>query len=70
MVAGLLANLVLWRQSAPVLVHIANLNFTLPKVAWTWYVVIGTTLTFAVGYLSSLMLPGTDRKIREVRQGQ
>jgi SSS family solute:Na+ symporter len=70
MVVGLLANLVLWRQSAPLLVHIANLNFTLPKVAWTWYVVIGTTLTFAVGYVSSLMLPGTGRNIREVRQGQ
>ncbi|HUS19890.1 MAG TPA: sodium:solute symporter [Terriglobales bacterium] len=26
-------------------------------VAWTWYVVIGTTLTFTVGYLASLMFP-------------
>ncbi|HUQ49266.1 MAG TPA: sodium:solute symporter [Terriglobales bacterium] len=26
-------------------------------VAWTWYVVIGTTLTFVVGYLCSLMFP-------------
>lgn len=26
-------------------------------VAWTWYVVIGTTLTFIVGYLASLLFP-------------
>jgi hypothetical protein len=26
-------------------------------VAWTWYVVIGTTLTFTVGYLASLLFP-------------
>ncbi len=26
-------------------------------VAWTWYVLIGTSITFAVGYLGSLALP-------------
>jgi len=26
-------------------------------VAWTWYVVIGTSLTFVVGYLASLLFP-------------
>lgn len=28
---------------------------TATKIAWTWYVLIGTTVTFTVGYLASLM---------------
>jgi hypothetical protein len=26
-------------------------------IAFTWYVVIGTTITFTVGYLASLVFP-------------
>jgi hypothetical protein len=26
-------------------------------VPWTWWVMIGTMMTFAVGYISSLLLP-------------
>jgi SSS family solute:Na+ symporter len=28
------------------------------QIAWTWYVVIGATVTFAVGWLLSFALPG------------
>jgi Na+/proline symporter len=28
------------------------------SVAWTWYVLIGTTICFCVGYLVSLIVPG------------
>jgi SSS family solute:Na+ symporter len=31
------------------------------RVAWTWYVAIGTAVTFAVGYAASLALGGTPR---------
>ncbi len=40
MVCGFAADLYLWLGT---------------RVAWTWYVLLGTTVTFCVGYLSSLM---------------
>ena len=43
MAAGLLAMLAVWYSS---------------KIAFTWYVLIGTAITFAVGYLMSLILQG------------
>jgi len=30
---------------------------TLPHVAWTWYVLIGALVTFAVGYVASILMP-------------
>ncbi|MGH7770890.1 MAG: sodium:solute symporter [Candidatus Binatia bacterium] len=41
MAVGLLSMLGVWYFSA---------------IAWTWYVLIGTTITFSVGYLASLLL--------------
>ena len=35
-------------------------------VAWTWYVTIGTTLTFVVGYLASLVFDDSKRPEREL----
>ncbi len=34
-------------------------------VAWTWYVLIGTTVCFSVGYLVSLLFPNPDAKSPE-----
>lgn len=31
-------------------------------VAWTWYVSIGTTITFVIGYLASMLLGGREAK--------
>ncbi len=49
----------LWLQ--PAAIHLSNLpligDMTLPRVAWTWYVLIGAIVTFAVGYLASKLLP-------------
>jgi Na+/proline symporter len=42
MAAGLLSMLAVWYLS---------------KIAFTWYVLIGTAITFGVGYLASLILP-------------
>jgi SSS family transporter len=46
MAGGLVANILLWRQPPP-----------LPKIAWTWFVLIGSLLTFALGWLMSKILP-------------
>lgn len=54
MVCGFALNLALWLQ--PHAVQIGGM--TLPKVAFTWYVLIGSLVTFAVGAVGSLMLPG------------
>lgn len=51
MIVGFALNLALWLQTAPVTLG----NFTLPKVAYTWYVLIGAAVTFAVGSLISLI---------------
>lgn len=57
MIVGLALNLFIWRQPAPIAMQIAGAEFILPKIAWTWYVVIGTIATFGSGYLFSLILP-------------
>ena len=50
MVTGFALNVALWLQ--PAAVHIAGV--TIPQVAWTWYVIIGALVTFAVGSLASI----------------
>src|SRR5580692_10273304 len=46
MIGGLVANVLLWKQP-----HLV------PKVAWTWFVLIGSLLTFILGWLMSKLLP-------------
>jgi Na+/proline symporter len=60
MIVGLGVNIFLWRQPAPIAFHIAGIHGVLPSVAWTWYVVIGTAITFCVGYLFSLLFLRTN----------
>lgn len=55
MLVGLIANLTLWLQPHAIELSVGAVHLTLPKVAWTWYVLIGSLLTFAVGYLFSLL---------------
>jgi SSS family transporter len=52
MVTGFALNIALWLQHAPVRVA----GVTVPQVAWTWYVLIGALVTFAVGSLASAIL--------------
>jgi hypothetical protein len=35
-------------------------------VAWTWYVVIGTAVTFGVGYAGALLTPAKDKESKFV----
>lgn len=53
MIVGLTLNILLWRQQAPFAIDLFSLHMTIPKIAWTWYVVIGTFATFCVGYVFS-----------------
>ncbi len=57
MVCGLVVNILLWQQSHSLHLHAGGFTFTLPKIAWTWFVTIGSLLTFAVGMAGSMLLP-------------
>ncbi len=50
MLGGLVANVLLWKQPQ-----------FLPKIAWTWFVLIGSLLTFALGWTMSKLLPARKR---------
>ncbi len=52
MIVGFALNVALWQQ--PHAIVFSN-GFMLPKVAFTWYVLIGSAVTFAVGSLASLI---------------
>jgi SSS family transporter len=49
MVVGFALNVALWQQPKAVLLA----GVTIPKVAFTWYVLIGAVVTFAVGAVAS-----------------
>jgi SSS family transporter len=59
MVVGFALNVALWQQ--PHAIVLSN-NLTLPKVAFTWYVLIGSIVTFSVGSLASLIFRTKSRK--------
>lgn len=50
MIFGFALNLALWLQTAPVQLG----SFILPKVAYPWFVLIGSIVTFAIGSLVSV----------------
>ncbi len=58
MVCGLAANLLLWRQPHALSLSLGVARITLPKIAWTWFVLVGSWITFAVGWAASRILPG------------
>jgi SSS family transporter len=55
MICGFALNLALWLQPKAI---VLNSGFTIPKVAFTWYVLIGALVTFAIGSLASLIFRG------------
>jgi SSS family solute:Na+ symporter len=57
MTAGVAINLFLWIQPHSLTLRIAGRAVVLPKIAWTWWVLIGSLVTCAVGYCASLVLP-------------
>jgi SSS family transporter len=53
MICGFALNLLLWLHPAP----IALGPVVLPHVAFTWYVLIGSIVTFAIGTIASVVFP-------------
>ncbi len=59
MLCGFALNLWLWQGTFPV--HLGPL--TIPHIAFTWYVLIGAGVTFAIGSLASLVLRNQRRSL-------
>lgn len=59
MIGGFAINLFLWKQPGPIFITIANREIVWPKVAWTWFVLIGSLFTFALSWITSKLLPQT-----------
>jgi SSS family transporter len=55
MVAGCVVNLLLWLQPHSIAISFVPMVF--PKVAWTWFVLIGSLVTCIVGYVASFIFP-------------
>ncbi len=58
MLCGFVLNVWLWQGTFPV--HLGPV--TIPKIAFTWFVLIGAAATFAIGSLASLVLRRSPRK--------
>jgi solute:Na+ symporter, SSS family len=61
MIGGFALNVVLWKQPHALLLRLGDMQMTFPKIAWTWFVLIGSLFTFALGRISSKLF--SDRKI-------
>jgi SSS family transporter len=66
MIGGFAVNLFLWQQPRPLSFAIGGIQFVFPKIAWTWFVLIGSLLTFALGWVISKTIPDRNfsRKIQ------
>jgi SSS family transporter len=62
MICGFALNLLLWLDPVPIKLG----PVTIPHVAFTWYVLIGSIVTFAVGTAASFVLPRATRERRKV----
>src|SRR5580698_2619572 len=58
MIGGLAANILLWKQPRPFHFMLGTVPIFVPKIAWTWFVLIGSLITFALGWVMSKILPG------------
>ncbi|GGH01503.1 sodium:solute symporter [Silvibacterium dinghuense] len=56
MLCGFTVNFLLWKQSHPVAIDEGSLHFIFPKIAWTWFVLAGSLVTCATGWLASLLM--------------
>ncbi|QMV17984.1 sodium/solute symporter [Granulicella sp. 5B5] len=58
MLCGFVLNLWLWQGAFPIRLG----PFTIPHIAWTWYVLIGALATFLIGALMSLIFRKQSRR--------
>ena len=64
MICGFALNLLLWLDPNPIVLG----PVTIPHVAFTWYVLIGSIVTFGVGTVASLLLPRGRRQEKAAAQ--
>ena len=57
MIGGLAANILLWKQPHALPFTFGKVQLLFPKIAWTWFVLIGSLLTFVLGWAMSKILP-------------
>jgi SSS family transporter len=63
MICGFALNLLLWLDPSPIAIG----PVTIPHVAFTWYVLIGSIVTFAVGSVVSLLWPRSGVRDRQTK---
>jgi solute:Na+ symporter, SSS family len=56
MIGGLALNIFLWKQPHALLLKLGEIQFTFPKIAWTWFVLIGSVFTFVLGWAASRII--------------
>jgi SSS family transporter len=61
MIGGLAANILLWKQPHALPITLGKVQLLFPKIAWTWFVLIGSLLTFVLGWAMSKILPRQNR---------
>ena len=64
MICGFALNLLLWLDPNPIVLG----PVTIPHVAFTWYVLIGSIVTFGVGTMASLLLPRSKSREKATAQ--
>jgi len=69
MAAGVAVNLLLWLQPRAVALPVGGRLLVIPKIAWTWWVLIGSLVTCAVGYTASVVFPERETQSEEAPQG-
>jgi SSS family transporter len=57
MICGFALNLLLWLDPNPIVLG----PVTIPHIAFTWYVLIGSIVTFGVGMVASFLMPGAKK---------
>ena len=64
MLCGFILNLTLWLPTITPIRHLGPI--LIPKVAFTWYVLLGALVTFLIGSIASLILPKPRRTVAAV----
>jgi SSS family transporter len=63
MAGGLAMNIFIWRQSQTLHFSIGIFALTIPKIAWTWYVLVGSLGTYLLGSVASLFFVQSRKKV-------
>jgi SSS family solute:Na+ symporter len=69
MAAGVVVNLLLWLQPRALAFSVGGHGWLIPKIAWTWWVLIGSLVTCLVGYTVSVLFPEGERPSEEMIVG-